>query len=136
MPSSTSNYGWSYPVSTDDLNAGATTIGSLATGIDSSLKTEALTRQGDVSTLTAAIDGKVKQGTVVKNIAISAFTVTTASNGSFTLAGVSPSNALLHVQDYFVQPGTSGWYVYYRTGDGALQIQANTAVSGVFLNWY
>ena len=40
MPSTTSNYGWTYPISSDDLNAGATSIGSLATGADASLKSE------------------------------------------------------------------------------------------------
>lgn len=38
MPSTTTNYGWTYPISSDDLNAGATSIGSLASGADASLK--------------------------------------------------------------------------------------------------
>jgi len=39
MPSTTTYYGWTYPISSDDLNAGATSVGSLATGIDSTVKT-------------------------------------------------------------------------------------------------
>ena len=44
MPSTTPNYGWTYPISSDDLNAGATSVGSLATGADASLAAEATAR--------------------------------------------------------------------------------------------
>ena len=100
MPSTTSNYGWTYPISSDDLNAGATAIGSLATGADSSLKAEANTRASADGLMAADIDyianTLVPTKTVttwmngstpvsVTNITVSYAAVTTDSNGRFTL---------------------------------------------------
>lgn len=41
MPSSTPNFNWPYPISTDDLNAGATEIGNLANAADTTMATRA-----------------------------------------------------------------------------------------------
>lgn len=41
MPSSTPNFNWPYPISSDDLNAGATEIGNLANAADTTMATRA-----------------------------------------------------------------------------------------------
>lgn len=100
MPSTTSNYGWTYPISSDDLNAGATSIGSLATGADTSLASEASTRAAadalmasDINYIantlvpTKTVTTGYNAGTpfAVTAISVSYVAVTTDSNGRFTL---------------------------------------------------
>lgn len=82
MPSTTSNYGWTYPISTDDLNAGATSIGSLATGADSSLKAEENARVSAVNTLTTAVNARPTSNKASINISYQS--VSTNSSGDFT----------------------------------------------------
>ena len=100
MPSTTPNYGWTYPISSDDLNAGATSIGSLATGADSSLAAEASARAAadglmaaDINyiantlvptkTVTTWMNGSTP--VAVTGLTVSYVSVTTNSNGRFTL---------------------------------------------------
>lgn len=86
MPSTTPNYGWTYPISSDDLNAGATSIGSLATGADASLAAEANARSSQDSYLLAALNNKVRAGNgTSQNITATVFSGTTDSLGRVSI---------------------------------------------------
>jgi len=84
MPSTTPNYGWTYPISSDDLNAGATSVGSLATGIDTSLQAEAVARTNSDVNLNnlIALRPTSNKGSIV----ITYQSVATDANGNFTVA--------------------------------------------------
>lgn len=103
MPSTTSNYGWTYPISSDDLNAGATTIGSMANGIDTSLNSaitseaatraaaitsEAATRAAADTANTNLITSRIMEEAPVsasRELRVGVMYVTTNSSGVFTL---------------------------------------------------
>lgn len=89
MPSTTPNYGWTYPISSDDLNAGATSIGSFATGADASLASEAAARAAADSAEAAARVAADNQRPTSNKSAINFVyaSVATDSNGIFTLSG-------------------------------------------------
>lgn len=103
MPSSTPNYGWTYPISSDDLNAGATSIGSLATGADASLKAAS-----------DLITNKVLWEGAPVNISTYAAYPTTDANGYFTLSGITPARSIVQCVGYLIYPYSSGWKVFYE----------------------
>lgn len=84
MPSSTPNYGWTYPISSDDLNAGATSIGLLATGADTSLQAEAVARTNSDINLNSLISLRPTSNKSAINISYAS--VATSSLGAFTIA--------------------------------------------------
>lgn len=151
MPSTTSNYGWSYPISTDDLNAGATTIGSLATGVDStlyanltslssSLSSEATTRGNADNALNAAkpdsnynyIDGAVAQ------------TTTTNASGEITIGWPAWDSVWIGRDNTSTRPAVfmphpTDIYkivVYYPNGTGQLALCASRSVSFTAIRIY
>lgn len=120
MPSTTPNYGWSYPISSDDLNAGATSIGSLATGADASLKAEATARAAADTTLTTAVNQR-PTGTMA-NIDAGVYNVTTDANGVFTNPGglsvdqcvcANAATSALYWYALVIDPYASNKYVVY-----------------------
>ena len=90
MPSTTSNYGWTYPISSDDLNAGATSIGSLATGIDTS-----------VAALSTTVNNKITTPAGVPvNATLYTVAVSTNSSAAFALSGVNYNNTVFGASYY------------------------------------
>lgn len=87
MPSTTPNYGWSYPISSDDLNAGATTIGSLATSADSTVKTVANNLATETTNRISADNAldAAKPNCTFDNIEYAWITTTTNGSGQITL---------------------------------------------------
>lgn len=104
MPSTTTNYGWSYPISSDDLNAGATTIGTLATGIDSTVKAQLATK----ATFNAT------------SITVWSGNVTTDANGYFTVSGFSPNTEPVIISVKYtpcvieINPNVNQFRAWYR----------------------
>lgn len=92
MPSTTPNYGWQYPVSSDDLTAGASQIGTMITAADASLAAEAATRAAADSTLQANINAKITSGSTPVVAAIMFTALTTNASGQFTISGVNSNN--------------------------------------------
>ena len=93
MPSTTPNYGWTYPISSDDLNAGATSVGSLATGADASLKAEADARAAaDADRYTKA---QVDAGLATKwGIPATGNVVVTTTFGEFNIGARTAANTI------------------------------------------
>lgn len=130
MPGSTSNFGWTYPISSDDLNAGASTIGSLATSIDAAL---AVTNTN--------IANKVRESGVSKNISVGVYAVTTDANGRFLWpngdGGAAVAMPFSSSGAYSINTSvTNHIYGYcYFTGAPYNGPVANTTIYFTMVNW-
>ena len=133
MPSTTTNYGWTYPISSDDLNAGATSVGSLASGIDASLATEASTRAAaDANRYTKAeVDAGLANKIQVGTFHYGTYVITRTA-GQFFLGGYGVNSSVLIDGDnnasggLFISAGTGIW------GDFMAMSHTGGVASGAF----
>lgn len=152
MPSTTTNYGWTYPISSDDLNAGATSIGSLATGADTSLKAEATARiaaDNSEAATRAAADTALDNAKPNSNQDIingQYVAVTTNSSGGFTSTGITsdtrkavitstlappaPFLAIVINFDSFTSYTASGWRAF-----GQWDVVGNSTIGIAAVSW-
>ena len=125
MPSLTPNYSWPYPISSDDLNAGATEIGNLANDIDTDLKAEENARiaadnlKADLSYVNAQLATKwgiPATGNVVVTTAFGEFNI-----GSRTAAStlVMDGDSSVGGGPKFITEGGSFGNFYAQTLSGA-----------------
>lgn len=151
MPSTTPNYSLPYPISGDDLNAGATQIGNLANAVDYQLLSANQTRQGADVALQNNIDAlaatrsasKDSLGIVIPNVYFADWTVTT--NGS----GILSNGSTFDTSRAVVTAGTALGFIYvilvpasattyFASGQGLIGgwgVVTNTAVNFRVVYW-
>lgn len=157
MPSSTPNYGWSYPISSDDLNAGATTIGSFATAADATMATKAPLASPALTGIPTAPTGTIGTHTTqianhsfvidtvgANQIEQSSYLVTTSAAGTFTfpwdsasavlVAGSKwPWNGLISFICTDMTPTSPSTYLAFETHTGASIISQTVRVN--YIRW-
>lgn len=148
MPSTTPNYGWSYPISSDDLNAGASTIGSFATSADATVKNiDNIVTWGLADRYTKAVidaafatrDAAIaaRPTSNASSITVGGYTVTTDAAGRFSLAGIDARAAVGMVQGTLFQftlqaeGGTSTKFICMRNGN----TENNSIIKVMVIAW-
>lgn len=151
MPSTTPNYGWSYPISSDDLNAGATSIGNLATGADATVKTiadnlatETANRVTGDNNLTSFINGKITQedpGLTTAAVHFGYANITTDGNGDIYPTGgpnliiVMPTEESIGGAVMAMRSVNSGRIKFWYTGPVGTGKLTNTTLQINWVRW-
>lgn len=110
MPSTTSNYGWTYPISSDDLNAGATSIGSLATGVDATVKS--------IDNAKAPLASPALTGAPTAPTGTLATYTTRIATHEFVIDTVGANQ--VQQSSYLVTTGAGGTFTFPWSGDAAI----------------